>query len=585
MVFSLSICALIVITTEVVYGQEVTVYGEEVTINTKLGSIIGLRTQELNDYVYRFRKIPYAKAPIGNLRFEKPLPYGPWENTLDGRSIAPSCYQKLTPLFEDILQLSEDCLFLDIYVPFDVSTDNRKSVMIWIHNGGYQIGQMAPFDGSQLSIECFGFFSTGAIKGNYGLWDQILAIRWVNENIDSFGGDKQSITIFGNEVGGFSVGLLALIPSNKGLFQRAIMQSGTLMSFSLQGNYTEAGSLNIIEYFRCPTTEPQMSLDCLRKIPAEVLIGAYFHAKAAQVDLLPFQIPFTPVIDGELLTNDPMELLENTVSEASIFYRSLDVVKGTVSGEGSKLLHAFQSGLQNYFHFDANDHIPRHFLCNVLAPAMSSMTYRNNTKVTKVICEKYGQASNKIELSKSILNAFSDFLFNLPTTRSLRLHSKMSSGNGNHYQYIFSRLLPYLKLLYPFPSWFDGAIHSAETVYQFPSVATPFTNQDEDLKIKLMKYWTNFAKTGDVNEQGLPQWNEYDILNEYYINLDVEITSGQHLYEDRVYFWLKEIPAILQTEIQINTTEAIGNKAPSSDNVKRVTTVLIFTLAVSVWKQ
>ncbi|CAG2236104.1 Esterase CM06B1,Putative inactive carboxylesterase 4,Crystal protein [Mytilus edulis] len=559
MAFHLSMLTLLVIT-------EVVVYGQEVTINTKLGSIIGLKTLALNNDVYIFRKIPYAKAPIGNLRFEKPQPYGPWDNTLDGRASAPSCFQILDPLLEDVYQLSEDCLFLDIYVPFDVSTNNTKSVMIWIHFGAYQSGQMSNFDGSQLAItgnviivtiqyrlNVFGFFSTGAIKGNYGLWDQILAIRWVNENIDSFGGDNQSITIFGEDAGGFS------------------------------GTYTETASLNIIECLRCPTTET--TLDCLRKLPAEVLIEAYNAVKTAQGGALPFQIPLSPVIDGELLTNDPIELLENTESEASIFYRSLDVVIGTMSGEESILLQAFQSGLQDIFHFDANDHIPRHFLCNVLAPAMSAMTYGNNSKVTKAICEEYGESSNEIELSKSILYAFSDFIFNIPTARSLRLHSEISSGNGRQYQYIFSRLHPYFKLLYHFPSWFDGALHSAEIVYQFPNVAIPLTSQDEDLKTSFMKYWTNFAKTGDVNEEGLPQWNEYDILNEYYINLDVEITSGQHLYEDRVNFWLKEIPAMLQTEIQINTTDAIRNKAPSGKTVKIITTVLMLTLAVSVWKQ
>lgn len=270
------------------------------------------------------------------------------------------------------------------------------------------------------------------------------------------------------------------------------------MSFSLHGPYTESTSVNILEYLRYPTTETNMSIDCLRKLPAEVLIEAYSAVKTAQVGELPFIIPLTPILDGELLTNDPIELLANTESEVSIFYRSLDVVIGTVSGEESILLKAFQSDLQDIFHFDVNDHIPRHFLCNVnvLAPAMSAMTYGNNSKVTKTICDKYGEPSNEIELSKSILFAFSDFIFNVPTARSLRLHSEISSGKGRHYQYIFSRLHPYFKLLFHLPSWFDGAIHSAEILYQFPNVAIPLTGQDEDLKTRFMKYWTNFAKTG-----------------------------------------------------------------------------------------
>ncbi|XP_063447108.1 neuroligin-4, X-linked-like [Mytilus trossulus] len=382
--------------------------------------------------------------------------------------------------------------------------------MIWIHFGAYQSGQMSTFNGSQLAItgnviivtiqyrlNVFGFLSTGDIKDNYRLWDQILAIRWVNENIDSFGGDKQSVTIFGEDAGSFSVGLLTLIPSNTGLFQKAIMKSGTSMSFSLQGPYTEAASVNILEYLRYPTTETNMSIDCLRKLPAEILIEAYSAEKTAQDGALPFIIPLTPVIDGELLTNDPIELLENTESEASIFYRSLDVVIGTVSGEESILLKAFQSGLQDIFHFDVNDHLPRHFICNELAPAMSALTYGNNSKVTKAVCEEYGKSSNEIELIKSILFAFSDFIFNVPTARSLRLHSEISSGKDRHYQYLLCPLHPYFKLLFHFPSWFDGAIHSAEIVlvYLFPNVEIPLTCQDEDLKTRLMKYWTNFAKT------------------------------------------------------------------------------------------
>jgi len=128
-------------------------WGQEITIDTQLGNITDLRRTLVvgNATVYDFRKIPFAKAPIGDLRFEKPQRRGSWSNTLDARTYGPSCFQNLASSIKEALQnknVSEDCLYLNIHVPFNVSNNNNKSVMVWIHGGAYSTGQAAFYDGA-----------------------------------------------------------------------------------------------------------------------------------------------------------------------------------------------------------------------------------------------------------------------------------------------------------------------------------------------------------------------------------------------------------------------------------------------------
>ncbi|XP_052071092.1 carboxylesterase 1F-like [Mytilus californianus] len=194
-----------------------------------------------------FRNIPFAKPPVGGLRFHQPVPYGSWSDIYDATRFGPSCIQSVNGIVDQYVpntNTSEDCLVLNIYVPSGFSESNAKSVIIWVHGGGYYLGQGMFYDGSYLSgigdvivvtinyrLGVFGFFSTmdDVALGNYGLWDQQMAIKWVHDNIESFGGDPNSVTIAGQSAGAFSVALQALNPANKGLFHRVIAQSGARM--------------------------------------------------------------------------------------------------------------------------------------------------------------------------------------------------------------------------------------------------------------------------------------------------------------------------------------------------------------------
>ena len=482
-------------------------WSQDITIDTQLGQITGLRRTIVgNAIVYDFHKIPFAKAPIGDLRFEKPQPHGSWNDTLDARTYGPSCFQNLASSIKEVLQnknVSEDCLYLNIHVPFDVSNNNNKAVMVWIHGGGYSTGQAAIYDGAYLAatgdvivvtisyrLNIFGFFAMGDIKGNYGLWDQIMAIQWVKDNIGSFGGNSQSITIFGESAGGFSAGLLSIIPTNQGLFHRAILQSGTAISTYTMSTITKPSSAKAALSLSCSQTETSLLLKCLKDLNADDLLN-----EASRTDFTRslFAVPFAPVIDGELLIDDPNNVLMNVASAGYAFYRSLDVVIGTVSGDSSLLLNIFTSTLQDFLKFNSSDYIPGRIVCDVIAPDIALIDYKNNKQISNAICEKYGKVTNKTEQSLSVLDSYSDFVFNIPMIKSLRAHAENQNQNGKHYQYLFSRPSPFI-LSGPYPAWFTRAEHASELAFEFPfNVLEP---GDFTLAMQFMKFWTHFAKTG-----------------------------------------------------------------------------------------
>lgn len=221
-----------------------------VEVKTTSGWVRGYEENFDDGKVFRFVKIPFAKPPIGELRFRPPQPIGEWEK-VQGISGAksPSCPQWYFPFpgFNSS-QTEEDCLYLNIYVPGKISTARNLSVMVWIHGGGFIFGAANQYKPQPMVLKgdvivvtinyrlgLLGFFTMHdpLLSGNYGIMDQIEALRWIHNNIASFGGNPNSVTIFGESAGGMAVSLLTLIPSNEGLFQRAISQSGVVSTVAV----------------------------------------------------------------------------------------------------------------------------------------------------------------------------------------------------------------------------------------------------------------------------------------------------------------------------------------------------------------
>ncbi|GFY58970.1 acetylcholinesterase-1 [Trichonephila inaurata madagascariensis] len=227
---------------------------DAVTVETSLGKVIGSfsRFGDIDTYdevrVHQFLGVPFAKPPIGNLRFKKPEPVEAWSEPLECRELKPACTQFTPSPFpwytDDQENISEDCLYLNIYAPRNASAENKKAVLFWIYGGGFFIGSNRQdiYDGIALAgmgdiivvtvnyrLGSLGFWfsNTDDAPGNVGIWDMLTALKWVNEHIESFGGDKSRITIAGESAGAISVGLLSVSPLTRGLYARQIMESGS----------------------------------------------------------------------------------------------------------------------------------------------------------------------------------------------------------------------------------------------------------------------------------------------------------------------------------------------------------------------
>ena len=291
---------------------------EAVIGDTPSGRLAGLRKGE----VVSFKSIPFARPPIGPLRWRLPEPAEPWAGVRDATQFAPTCPQAPTQL-ETLMGMavgeqSEDCLYLNVWTP--ACDDARRPVMVWIHGGAFVLGagSHGVYDGTGLAelgavvvtinyrLGAFGFLaleltSEGAPgSGAEGIADQILALDWVRRNISSFGGDPNNVTLFGESAGGMSVSTLLALPAARGLFHKAIAQSGAA-HIGHEPERSARVARALLEEMGLEPHETQKALDA----PYSALIGAQIAliAKtnagkdARKLGALPFQ----PTIDGAIV--------------------------------------------------------------------------------------------------------------------------------------------------------------------------------------------------------------------------------------------------------------------------------------------
>ena len=323
---------------------------------TTTGTIEG--TEE--DGLCVFRGVPFAAPPLGALRFRAPQPVEPWEGVREAKSFGPIALQAANPMLEALLPppdpvqpQSEDCLFLNVWTPG--LDDAARPVMVWIHGGAFTIGSGSEnyYDGSNLvsrgdvvvvtinyRLGAFGFLNLPSLgETNFGMRDQVAALRWVQENIANFGGDPGNVTIFGESAGGMSVGSQMASPEAAGLFHKAIPQSGACHN-ALTTEETEATGRRFCEKLGVDPDDVEAlraasAADVLAaSVAVDPLAAADFDGDAASA--LP-EMPFQPVIDGSFLEKMPIEhVREGSAAGVATLVGSLDEEMKLMSAMGAQ---------------------------------------------------------------------------------------------------------------------------------------------------------------------------------------------------------------------------------------------------------
>jgi len=510
------VCALAV--AGLVLGLSAPVFASSLTVKTEQGNVLGKTIN--NGKVKEFLGLPYAAAPVGNLRWKAPQPPAKWKGERDATKFGAHCAQG--HLFDDIIFQdggpSEDCLFLNVYTPADASKNSKLPVMFWIHGGGYATGASSeprhngdflPLKGVVLvtinyRLGVLGFLATselakeqGGTAGNYGLLDMIAALKWVKANIARFGGNPENVTIFGESAGSAAVSTLIASPAAHGLFQKGIGESGGALGEGILGQ--EALADRVKKDDQWVATLGVKSLAELRALPAEkVLEGTKSRG----------MVGFGPDVDGIALTENVAE------SYAAGRQAHLPLLAGWNRDEGSFM-------------------------------AMRPMTAEQWKGMAGGLFKERAAEFLKLypgdtdeQAMRAAIDYFSDSFIAFGTWKWIEAHRK--TGDAPVYRY-------HLELAAPPSKFHPGsfAFHSDDIEYIFGTLDTRpgavWRPEDRKLSEQMMSYWTNFARTGDPNGPGLPPWPKYD-KDDSLIHLDSAITAGPDTLRPRYEFLLKGIP-------------------------------------------
>lgn len=563
---------------------------DNVVIRTRYGSVQGVirRFPSINKTikaVNRFLGIPYAAPPIGELRFKPPQPVSAWKpatyNASYFRSICiqPGDYNVLFwPNFSHPDR--ENCLFLNVYAPH--RGDSSKAgisypVMVYIHGGGYEVGTPVVSPGDviplwgvvlvtiQYRLGPFGFVTTGdpVAPGNYGMLDQIAALKWIQENIKDFGGNPSSVTIFGESAGGSSVGLHVLSPLSKDLFHRAIAISGVELSPYATGSNNSAveHTKYLAEAVGCPVDESSAIIRCLR-------------AKKARELLIDTANVWRPLVDGDFLPDTP-ENLRKTGK-----FNRVTLMAGFTSQEGAY----FFPGQINALTVKNFTETVRFALEYILS--RYGQTWTPQTKVAESLVDAVVFMNTPwpyVEDLYKVRRGFSDVVTHScvaePAHASLTFHSKQSPA----FLYEFA----YRSKLNPSPAWL-GVRHKDDTPYQFGfplmnlTVLQDYDETDRNISDMVITLFTNFAKYGNPTPEpvGGASWERFNHSNMVYLRILEEPSMAINYQPTKMAFW-REYYKTLTAEKECRVL-AVKSRGTRSNEIRINSFVLAYVIIVIV---
>jgi para-nitrobenzyl esterase len=492
-------------------------------VRTEAGLVEGGRDGGLDVY----RGVPYAAAPVGALRWREPQPHAAWTGARKAETFAPACMQKGVSMpGETPPTVSEDCLYLNVWAP-EAKPGEPLPVMVWIHGGGFTSGSAAMplYWGDRLArrgvivvtiayrLGPFGFLAHPELtresprnsSGDYGLMDQIAALKWVRRNIAAFGGDPERVTILGQSAGATSVSLLMASPEAKGLFQRAVAESGGgFEPIQLAPDYLLPNAERVGQAWAASLGA--RSIADLRQMPAEKLLDDGFNSVSH------------PVMDRYVLPDWPYAAF------AEGRQNDVPILIGSNAEEARSLVDA---------------------------GAVKASTYAEDIRrawgeLPPALYEAYPHATDA-EARDARVHFERDLRFGWDIWAWARLQA--ATGRGKVFYYRFNQSPPF-PAGSVYAGW--GPSHFAELWYVFdhldqePSWA--WTPADRRLSDAMAAYWTNFAKTGDPNGPGLPAWPAFTSADSHVLQLGdpiavdavVDLESLQRF--DAVYDQVRSAP-------------------------------------------
>jgi para-nitrobenzyl esterase len=465
-----------------------------------------------------FRGIPYAEPPVGELRLRPPQPPKPWKGVRSALEFGPSAPQTaavvapLTLLYRRLIgaplrRQSQDCLYLNVWTP--QADDRRRPVMVWIHGGAFMMGSGATplYDGTHFArrgdvvvvtlnyrLGALGFLNLRQLRSddemapsNVGLRDQIAALEWVRDNIEAFGGDPENVTVFGESAGAMSVGTLLGTPRAQGLFHRAILQSGAADHVSSQHHAT-----HVAEAFLSELRADARDAGALHRARVSEILRAERGA-ALRLALRWGSLPWQPSVDSDLLPEHPHGPIERGLA------KGVPVLVGTNRDEWRLFMMGDVKGRR----------LDEAGLARRLERALPGAN-ASGVPLSRLALEHYQElrpAGQRLSPTEIWVAFQSDRIFHYPARRLAALHS---THTARTYTYLFN-------WSGPFPLSRLGACHGIEIPFVFGTLRNPLlrpvlgvSRSARDLSRVMQDAWIAFARTGQPEHEGLPEWPAYE---------------------------------------------------------------------------